>query len=110
VLFEYRLSRAGQWPKMLLSGFKGYLQTDGYEGYNQLLDEKPKTKQVSQASPREIIHLACWAHARRKFEHALSNDKARSTIALELIKDLYKINLHDKKHKKGCEGCQNKLK
>ena len=90
VLFEYRPSRAGQWPKMLLSGFKGYLQTDGYQGYNQLLDKKPKTKQVSQGSPPEIIHLACWAHARRKFEEALSNDKARSTIALELIQELYK--------------------
>ena len=38
-----------------MNGFHGYLQTDGYSGYNGVED---------------VIHLGCWAHARRKFEEA----------------------------------------
>ena len=38
-----------------MNGFHGYLQTDGYSGYNGVED---------------VIHVGCWAHARRKFEEA----------------------------------------
>jgi len=38
-----------------LGDYHGYVQTDGYAGYNFL--------DLNEA----IIHLACWAHARRKF-------------------------------------------
>ena len=34
VLFHYDPSRSGDVPLNLLEGFKGYLQTDGYAGYN----------------------------------------------------------------------------
>ena len=42
-------------PERLLAGYKGYLMTDGYPGYNQV------------GSDKYITHLACWAHARRGF-------------------------------------------
>jgi hypothetical protein len=43
----------------LLEDFQGYLQTDGYEGYTAI------------GSMGGVIHVGCWAHARRKFNEAL---------------------------------------
>lgn len=56
VLFDYQTTRASKHPRQFLSGFKGYLQVDGYAGYNGLPD---------------ITLVGCWAHARRKFDEAL---------------------------------------
>ncbi len=58
VLFDYRTSRSGQVPAQLLSGYRGYLMTDGYEGYNAI------------AQQDGVEHLCCWAHVRRKFVEA----------------------------------------
>lgn len=55
LLFDYEPGRGGINPKKYLSGYKGYLQTDGYDGYNLVVETE------------EIKHLACWAHVRRKF-------------------------------------------
>ncbi|GAB1417577.1 IS66-like element ISBthe6 family transposase [Bacteroidales bacterium] len=79
VLFDYRKSRGREGPNEILKDFKGYLQTDGYKGYDELKN-KP-----------DITHLACMAHARRYFEKALDNDKHRSEYALALIRKLYAI-------------------
>jgi len=57
VLFDYQMTRAGAHPKSFLEGFDGYLQVDGYAGYNGL--------------PATIIVLGCWAHARRGFDEAI---------------------------------------
>ena len=56
VLYEYQPSRSGENPKAFLKGFHGYLQTDGYSGYNAVED---------------VTHVGCLAHARRKFEEAV---------------------------------------
>ncbi len=56
VLYEYQPSRASENPKEFLDGFHGYLQTDGYSGYNAV---------------ENVIHIGCLAHARRKFEEAV---------------------------------------
>jgi transposase len=90
VMFEYQPNRSGQWPQEILCDFKGYLQTDGYAGYEQIVKNKNKPKIEQEAQPK-IIHLACWAHARRKFEEAKNNDPTKSDIALKLIQDLYKL-------------------
>ena len=57
VLFEYQQTRAATHPKAFLSGYKGYLQVDGYAAYHTL--------------PQEIRIVGCFAHARRKFDEAL---------------------------------------
>jgi transposase len=57
VLYEYQPSRGAKHPKKFLKDFKGYLHTDGYEGYHNL--------------PCDIIVVGCWAHVRRKFDEAL---------------------------------------
>ena len=84
VLMHYSPSRAGAVADDLLEGFSGYLQADGYAGYN------------STASRQDIIPLGCWAHVRRKFIAASkAGSPGASTISnegLTLIRDLYHID------------------
>ena len=79
VLFDYQKSRGREGPDELLKNFTGYLQTDGYAAYNNLKNKS------------NITHLACMAHARRKFEHALDNHRMLATQAMEMFSALYDI-------------------
>ena len=79
VLFDYQKSRAGESVGSLLADYIGVLQTDGYAAYEQF-EGKDK-----------ITLIGCMAHARRYFEKALTNDKARATHALQQIQRLYAI-------------------
>lgn len=84
VLYDYDPSRSGAVPKRLLSGYEGYLQTDGYEGYNAVVVEN------------DIIQVGCMAHARRRFYDAVKaqgkNKKAGiAQHGLALIRKLYRI-------------------
>lgn len=84
ILFDYQQTRKAQWPKQLLKDFKGYLQTDGYKGYDWV-DDHP-----------DIIHLGCWAHARRPFAKLvkLAKTTGKSHQAVAYIKKLYLIEQH----------------
>jgi len=71
--------RGREGPRELLKGFSGYLQTDGYGVYDDF-DGK-----------NGITLLNCFAHARRKFDEALENDKALAAEALRQIQRLYAV-------------------
>lgn len=79
IFFDYRKGRGREGPNQTLKDFKGYLQTDGYAGYNDL------------AGRDDITPVGCMAHARRYFDKALDSDKDRSEWALHHIQLLYKI-------------------
>jgi transposase len=79
VLFDYRKGRGREGPDDVLKDYKGYLQTDGYAAY----EEFDKRAGIT------LIH--CMAHARRKFNEALENDKARAEYALNMFQKLYAI-------------------
>jgi len=83
VLFDYTTSRAQDVPLRLLEGYRGYLMTDDYAGYNGL------------AARPGIERLACLAHARRKFIEAQKvqpkGKTGRADVALNLINRLYAI-------------------
>lgn len=84
VLYDYDPSRSGAVPRRLLAGYTGYLQTDGYEGYNAVVGENA------------IVHVGCMAHARRRFADAVKaqGKKKKAGIAphgLALIQKLYRI-------------------
>jgi len=83
VLFDYSASRAQDVPLRLLDGYRGYLMTDDYAGYNAV------------AAQEGIERLACWAHARRKFVEAQKvqpkGKTGRADMALNLINKLYGI-------------------
>ncbi len=82
VLFDYNPGRNKGAPKKILGGFKGYLQTDGYAGYEQY------GKQAG------VTHLCCRTHARREFFEARTNDATRAEPALVFIGKLYQIEAH----------------
>lgn len=79
VLFDYQPTRAEKATLEMLKNFKGYLQSDGYSVYKKI------------AKRAEVSHLVCWAHARREFEKAMSNDQSKAQIALTLIQQLYSV-------------------
>ena len=83
ILFDYSTSRAQEVPLRLLDGYRGYLMTDDYAGYNAV------------ATRGGIERLACWAHARRKFVEAQKvqpkGKTGRADMALNLINKLYGI-------------------
>jgi len=83
ILFDYSTSRAQEVPLRLLAGYRGYLMTDDYAGYNAV------------AAQAGVERLACWAHARRKFVEAQKvqpkGKTGRADIALGMINKLYGI-------------------
>lgn len=80
VFFHYdKGSRAQKVVVELLHNFKGAVQTDGYDAYS-IYEHK-----------KDVLLLGCWAHARRKFNEALKEDKTGAEYALEQIGMLYKV-------------------
>lgn len=79
--YEYHKTRGAYHAKTFLEGYRGYLQTDGYEGYDCAVKDMP-----------EIIHVGCFAHARRKFFEASKVNK-ESRSAEEGIKHIRKLYL-----------------
>jgi transposase len=78
-VFDYTTSRRRDGPQSFLDGFRGYLQADAYAGYDGIY------------AGGDVIEVACWAHARRKFFDAKNTDAARGHAALAWIARLYKI-------------------
>jgi len=88
IMFEYHPSRAGDVAATFLKDYTGVVQTDGYAGYGFIDGIK------------EILHMACWAHVRRKFFDVVkaagkAKDGKRkpgnADQALKYIRKLYKI-------------------
>ncbi len=80
VFFHYdKGSRAQKVVIELLHNYKGAVQTDGYDVYSIYENKKG------------VLLLGCWAHARRKFNEALKEDKAGAEYALEQIGLIYGV-------------------
>lgn len=80
VFFHYDYgSRAQKVALQLFKDYQGVIQTDGYAVYDIYENKKG------------VLPIGCWAHARRKFEEALKEDKARASYALEKIGLLYDV-------------------
>jgi transposase len=71
VLFRYTQDRKGKRPGEHLKDFAGFLQADGYAGFDRLY------------KLGNVTEVACWAHVRRKF-HDVYIDGA-SPIAREAL-------------------------
>ena len=92
VLFHYHPTRAGSVAAEILGDFKGYLQTDGYSGYEALGEREG------------LRHLGCLAHVRRKFVEVekSAGKKAKGGTAhavLDLIGKLYGVEHQAEKQK-----------
>lgn len=97
LLYQYHPTRAGDIASAFLRGYKGYVQTDGYSGYDFLDREQ------------DIRHIGCWAHARRKFMDVIKaqgknrKKKGSADVALKYIRDLYGIEKEAKKNELSAE-------
>ncbi len=85
VIFDYDPSRGHEVPLRLLDGYKGYLQSDGYVGYD------------TASEKLNLVQVGCWDHCRRKFKEAQSAQPSKkkgvtkADIALNKIGKLYAI-------------------
>lgn len=82
LIYQYHPSRAGEVARDFLGDFKGYVQTDGFCGYD-FLSHRPGVR-----------HAGCLAHVRRKFMDVIKaqgkNHKVGSADqALAYIQQLY---------------------
>ena len=94
VLYDYDPGRGQAVPLRLLDGFAGYLQTDGYDGYNAVV------------RTNDLTHLGCMAHARRKFSDAVKaqgkkKQAGRAHKGLSLIQKLYRVEKQAKTYTAG---------
>jgi transposase len=82
VLYDYQNTRSGRCAVDYLGDYSGYLQVDGYQGYEQT----------------QATLAGCWAHARRKFKEAeVAQGKGKTgkaNWALNHIQKLYRIETH----------------
>ncbi|GFR36608.1 IS66 family transposase [Thermobrachium celere] len=82
ILYDYQNTRSSSCPKNFLGDFKGFLQTDGYSGYNSVVN---------------ATRVYCLAHIRRYFyniiaeldEEALKN--SRAIIGFNFCEQIYKL-------------------
>ena len=88
LVYQYHQSRSGEVVSQYLKGYKGYVQSDGFSGYD-FIDHDP-----------DIIHVGCWAHVRRKFVDVVKASGNRKSVkgrtgnaekAIEYIRRLYAI-------------------
>ena len=83
VLFHYdQGSRAGAVIESLANryNFKGYLQCDGFAGYETAFKTNP-----------DVLLVNCMVHIRRHLEQALDENRQMAEHGLKEIKHLYKI-------------------
>jgi transposase len=81
IIYDYQPTRGGYHAEQFLSGFKGYLQSDAYSGYN-FVDKN-----------NDIVKVGCMAHARRRFADIVKITKTDglSSEAINYFRALYKI-------------------
>jgi hypothetical protein len=82
-VFEFQLGRGREGPKKFLGEWEGILQTDGYQAYDNIGGDK-------------LVHVGCWAHARRKFVDAVKvNPKDAEAIKMVTRMDaLFVVDRH----------------
>lgn len=80
-LYYHHATRSGKVAQDILGDYSGYLQTDGYAGYN-ILDK--------------VTHIGCFAHAKRYFVQCvpkgISEKDSKAAHALALIGRIFAAN------------------
>ncbi len=80
-VYDFTMSRSRDGPQSFLHDFRGYLHADAYTGYDAIF----------LGSDNEVVEVACWAHARRKFFDARKNYPRQAHQVLEWIRQLYDV-------------------
>jgi transposase len=88
IVYDYTPDHSHDGPVRIFRGFEGYLQADGYAGYDALFKDG------------KIVEVGCWMHARRKFHEARTSDPTRSHLMLAWVAGLYEVEGDAKKARK----------
>jgi transposase len=80
-VYDFTMSRGRDGPQSVLRDFRGYLHADAYAGYDGIF--------LGPGS--EVVEVACWAHARRKFFDAQKSSPREAHQVLDWIGQLYDI-------------------
>lgn len=76
---KFSFSRGHEVPLAFLARWKGTLQTDGYQGYDQVV------------RTNGLPHAGCWSHARRKLKKALDLGVKEAEVMIDLLRPLWQI-------------------
>jgi transposase len=79
VVFDFTAHYRRDGPEQLLKGYAGYLQADALAQYEGLF------------ATGRVVHVACNAHARRRFVEALASAPAEAEEAPAYIRKLYQV-------------------
>jgi len=79
VVFDFTADYTAAGPEQFLKGYRGYLQADALAQYEGLYQGG------------RVVHVCCWAHARRKFVAAQEAGDDAAAAALEFIRRLYAL-------------------
>jgi transposase len=87
-VFDLSVGHHDDAPQAFLKGYTGFLQADGYAGYDV----------IAQAGATRV---GCWAHARRYFYEARQSQPQLAHEALAHIRTLYTLEAEAKKQELG---------
>lgn len=79
VLIEFRQNRSRDGPLAFLGDWSGTLITDGYSGFDEVVQRNG------------IVRAGCWAHARRKLKDALDTGSKGAAKVLVLVQRLFAL-------------------
>ncbi len=80
-VYDFTTSRSRDGPARFLERYSGYLHADAYTGYDAMFSDIGSN----------VVEVACWSHARRKFFDAVSSNPREAHQVLEWIRQLYDI-------------------
>src|SRR5438477_1611822 len=82
-VFDFCMGRGREGPRKFLGNWEGILQTGGYAAYDDIGGPK-------------LVHVGCWAHARRKFVDAVKvNPQDAAAVAMVTRMDALFLIDHD---------------
>lgn len=96
-VYKFAMTRAGSVATEFFEGFKGFLQTDGFTGYNSLCTKDGMTR------------VGCMTHARRKFAAIVKTTQKTGAAhyAVAVIAKLYRIEDEIKTRNLDFEGIRD---
>ena len=94
IVYEYQETRGGYHAQLFLKGFKGYLQSDAFSGYNWADDAD------------DIVHVGCHAHARRPFAELVKTHRTTGLAheAIKFYRQLYAVEEEARHHQLSAEA------
>ena len=80
-VYDFTTNHSRDGPARFLQSYSGYLHADAYTGYDAIF----------LGTGSDVIEVACWSHARRRFFDAVRSNPRESHQVLEWIRQLYDI-------------------